>query len=222
MRLENLNRLETVEISKLNRNYLHYKYLFTDLKSAIERFESGKILDIGCGNKPYKKYFKNYDSYTGCDIVQSSRNEVDIISEATNIPLSDNLFDTIISTQTIEHVFDHRKMLAEAYRLLKPNGFIIVSGPMYWPHHEEPYDYYRFTKHGLRAILEATGFEVIEIKSNGGKWPLWGVTTIQTLPRWITNLKLFKYSINTLCEYMDRRDKELNNTMNFVVVAKKN
>lgn len=221
MRIENLDRLETVEISKLNRNYLHYKYLFADLKSAINRFGHGKILDIGCGNKPYKSYFNDYESYIGCDIIQSSRNEVDIISEATNIPLSDSYFDTIFTTQTIEHVFEHRKMVEEAYRLLKKNGYIIISGPMYWPHHEEPYDFYRFTKHGLRAILEAAGFEVIEIKSNGGKWPLWGVTTIQTLPSWITNLKLFKYSINSLCEFMDVRDNESNNTMNFVVVARK-
>jgi SAM-dependent methyltransferase len=221
MRLENVERLDTIKLSKLNPNYLHYKYLFRDLLSSIELHAKGKILDIGCGNKPYKNFFKNYESYIGCDIIQSSKNEVDVICNATSIPLENEQFDTVFSTQTIEHVFEHDQMLNEAFRLLKNGGKIIVSGPMNWRHHEEPYDFFRFTKYGLQGVLEKAGFEVLEIKPNGGKWPLWGLMTIQTLPSFIVNLKIFKFTINSLCDYLDSKDIETKNTINFVAVARK-
>jgi hypothetical protein len=53
---------------------------------------------------------------------------------------------------------------------LKPNGFFIVSGPFVWEMHEEPYDFYRFTKYGFRQLLENAGFTIKEEKANGGKF----------------------------------------------------
>ncbi|MBL0337288.1 MAG: class I SAM-dependent methyltransferase [Chitinophagaceae bacterium] len=91
-----------------------------------------------CGNKPVCFVFKKYaDEYVGCDIVNSSENCVDIICKTNDIPQPTSSYDTIISTQTIEHVQDHQGLVNEAYRLLKPGGYFILSGPMCWPLHEE-------------------------------------------------------------------------------------
>ncbi|MEI9956305.1 MAG: class I SAM-dependent methyltransferase [Ferruginibacter sp.] len=98
--------------------------------------------------------------YTGCDIIQSDLQKVDILCEANKIPLADNTFDTVFSTQTIEHVADHQGVINEAYRLLKPGGAIIVSAPLYWHLHEEPYDFFRFTKYGFEYIFNKAGFEI--------------------------------------------------------------
>lgn len=235
MREENLARLSSTKINYNTPNFLSYKFIFEDLKAAINLYAKGDLLDIGCGNKPYKTFFNNLlTTYTGCDITQSDMNEVDIICPATNIPLQDNTKDTIFSTQVIEHVADHRKLLSEAYRILKPGGYIIVSGPMCWEHHEEPYDFFRFTKYGFEWLMIEAGFSVIEIKSNGGKWAMVGQMLLNSIrssfiKKTITRRFIFllyfifrvKWIINALFSWLDKVDKDYISTLNFVVTCQK-
>lgn len=130
MRTVNSERLTNTKISKSDPNYLHYKYFQRDLFAAIHQYAKGSLLDIGCGNKPYEPVFGNQISkYVGCDIIQSHLHKVDILCEANNIPLESSSFDTLFSTQTIEHVEDHQGLVNEAFRLVKPSGYFIVSGP---------------------------------------------------------------------------------------------
>ena len=156
MRAENVSRFTGYQnISKSDFHYLVYKPLIRDLESAIGKYATGRVIDIGCGNKPYEKMFKEkITEYVGCDIIQSDLNKVDVLCMANEIPLPDNSFDTAFSTQTIEHVEDHQGLVNEAYRLIKPGGYFIVSGPLYWYLHEEPYDFLRFTKYGFKYIFE--------------------------------------------------------------------
>ncbi|MDY0907441.1 class I SAM-dependent methyltransferase [Pedobacter sp. CFBP9032] len=237
MRTENLNRLNSTDIKIDNLYYLHYKYYHADLFSAFDKYACGSLLDIGCGNKPYQdKLADKIINYTGVDIIQSSENKVDYLCPANNIPLENNSFDTVISTQTIEHVEDHQGLVNEAYRLLKTEGLFILSGPLYWPLHEEPYDFFRFTKHGFQYILEKAGFEVLEIKSNGGKWSVAGQALLHALFPQIYSISGFKgklmrtilkmiggiKSLNKFFVFMDNQGTiDYSNTMNYVIVAKK-
>ncbi|MGO4876832.1 class I SAM-dependent methyltransferase [Pedobacter psychrotolerans] len=237
MRTENLNRLSSTDIQIDNLYYLHYKYYHTDLFGAFEKYAHGSLLDIGCGNKPYQdKLADKVINYTGVDIIQSSKNKVDYICPANNIPLESNLFDTVISTQTIEHVEDHQGLINEAYRLLKPDGVFILSGPLYWPLHEEPYDFFRFTKYGFKYILEKAGFEIIETKSNGGKWSVAGQALLHALFPQIFSISGIKgkiirtsfkmiggiKSLNKFFIFMDKQGTiDYSNTMNYVIIAKK-
>ena len=105
MRKKNLQRFQSFNhIDITNSYYLVYQPLIRDLKNAVSNYARGKVLDIGCGNKPYLKMFdNNCDEYIGCDIIQSSGNKVDIICKATKIPLEDNTLGTIFCTQVIAH-----------------------------------------------------------------------------------------------------------------------
>ncbi len=234
MRTENLKRLESTELSKNNPQFLTYKHLFADLKWAIERYAQGKVLDIGCGNKPYAHWFKDYvESYTGCDVIQSSNNKVDIICPATAIPLPNESFDTVFSTQVIEHVADHNGMLREAYRILRAGGVFIVSGPMYWEHHEAPYDFFRFTKWGFEHILTEAGFTDLQLIPNGGKWALagqmlqnnlrssFGKTPARKLLGWSYKIFRIKWIINALFNWLDRKDRDNSSTLNWVAIGQK-
>ncbi len=232
----NVNRIAEVSNDLDNPEFLVYHFYQSDLAACINQYATGNLLDIGCGNKPYANLIlPKVKAYKGCDIVQSSSNCVDLICEATNIPLPNQSFDTIFSTQTIEHVEDHQQLVNEAYRLLKQDGYFILSGPMYWPLHEEPYDFFRFTKHGFAYILKKAGFEVIEIKSNGGKWALCGQVILQTIFPEITRSKRLKWKvmrilfkavggvrgINKFFLKMDEGAKNESSTLNYVVVARK-
>lgn len=236
MRHENLERISTVKTGLYDHNYIVYKYLFADLRDAISKYAEGDVLDIGCGNKPYISFFEGkISSYTGCDIIQSDRQLVDIICPATDIPLPDNTKDTVFTTQVIEHVADHRKLLSEAFRILKPGGCIILSGPMAWEHHEEPYDFFRFTKYGFEYILSETGFTDIDVIPNGGKWAMVGQLFHNSLRsscygkksvkarilKSIYFLFRLKWIINMFFTWLDNFDKDYSATLNFVVVAKK-
>ena len=221
-RQENLDRLNELEIKKHNPEFLVYSNLIPKIQEMIDKHAKGKILDLGCGNKPYKSFFNGkYEEYIGCDIVQSSVGCVDVISPATKIPLESQTFDLVFTTQVIEHVGDFNSMLDEAYRLLKNDGHIIISGPMYWPIHEAPYDFYRFTKYGFQYVLERAGFKEIEIIPNGGKWAVFGQVFFQTMPSFLLHFKFIKIFFNNLFNYLDKKYFDDNNTLNYVVSAKK-
>lgn len=222
MREEKLKRLFSYKVSANSIHYLEHRFLLEALQKAITSFAKGDLLDIGCGNKPYEELLRaKITKYIGCDVVQSSSLCVDVICEATSIPLSANSFDTIFSTQTIEHIGNFQEMLNESFRLCKPGGYFIVSGPMYWPLHEEPYDFFRFTKHGFHHSLTKAGFEVVEMNPNGGKWALMGQVIIQTLPTWLTFPKILKWLHNRFFIWLDKNWYDSVNTMNYVVVARK-
>jgi SAM-dependent methyltransferase len=235
MREEKLPRFSDYRnINRSNLNYLVYTYLIKDIEYAVTSYAKGRLLDIGCGNKPYEKAFKGkITEYIGCDIVQSDMSKVDIICEAYDIPLSNDSFDTIFSTQVIEHINDHRSLIKEAFRLLKPGGYFIVSGPMYWPIHEVPHDYFRFTKYGFNYLLKSEGFEITEIRPNGGMWATAGQSLIHALssgknrffPLRVWRFLFFKlrlyYLHNIFFKWLDKMDYNAENTMNYVAIAKK-
>ena len=236
MREENLERLNSTDIGIENIWYLHYSYYHRDLFAALRQYASGELLDIGCGNKPYESVVAGQVSaYKGCDIIQSSGNRVDILCPANAIPLASNSFDTVLSTQTIEHVEDHQGLVNEAFRLLKPGGYFIVSGPLYWPLHEEPYDFFRFTRYGFEYILQKAGFKVTAIHANGGKWSVAGQAFLHALYPQVYNIKGLKgklirgllrvvggiKSINRFFIYLDNKWMDPTNTMNYVVIAQK-
>lgn len=222
-------------IKKSNSAFLVYHSLFKSLSYAIEKYAGGKVLDIGCGNKPYRSLFKeNVTEYTGCDINQTELNSVDIICNALEIPLPDESFDTVLCTQVIEHIYDHKGLLKEAGRLLKKGGIIILSGPLYWPVHCEPHDFFRFTKYGFRKLMEECGFSISEIHENGGAW----ATTGQSLAHafeFSTSRSFFFRGIrflffrlrlnrlsNSIFKWLDKKDHNPVNTINYVVIASKN
>lgn len=221
LRETGLPRLNTVEVDVSHHWFLHYRSLLPDLqKTAVNAH--GRMLDIGCGNKPFERAFSGHVSaHFGCDVVQSSESRADVICPATDLPFKDESYGTVLITQVIEHVADHQAMLREAFRVLQSSGVIILSGPMYWPLHEEPYDFFRFTEHGLRFLLEKTGFTEIEVVNNGGKWALCGQVLIHTIGNTRLGRRFVIRAINRLFAHLDDSHPTRDNPMNYVVVARK-
>ena len=81
-----------------------------------------------------------------------------LIFDGTNIPYPDNYFEGVICTQVLEHVIDEKKIIQEIFRVLKPNGKIVISVPFCYSEHEKPYDFRRFTSFGLKYSFEKSGF----------------------------------------------------------------
>ncbi len=123
-------------------------------------------MDIGSGkSNRYSRFFK-FNKYVRLDI--SPDCEPDIVADAQNIPLPDQSFDSIISTQGLEHMTNPLKAILEFYRLLKENGYCLVTVPFFNELHEEPHDYWRFTQYSLEMMFKEAGFKVVSIEPRGG------------------------------------------------------
>lgn len=130
---------------------------------------SGKILDVGCGRKPYKNLFQ-YTEYIGIDIENPGHphqeEDIDIFYDGKAFPLKDNEFDNIICNQVLEHVFTPDSFLKEINRVLKKDGKLLLTVPFIWDEHEQPNDFARYSSFGLKHLLEENGFTVCkQIKS---------------------------------------------------------
>lgn len=144
------------------------RYLLKKQVQANSHYISGVVLDAGSGDgERYKKFFK-FDKYIKLDIGPNSG--ADILGSVENIPLESNSVDSIISTQVLEHVKNPPKAIKEFYRVLKSGGYCLVTVPQMNELHEEPNDYFRFTKYGLEEIFSNAGFKIVLIDQRGGFW----------------------------------------------------
>lgn len=132
---------------------------------------SGKILDFGCGSKPYKHLFNNITEYIGLDIENEGHDhkteEVDVYYDGKIIPFENSSFDSVFSSEVLEHVFNVDEMLEEINRVIKINGNLLITVPFVWGEHEIPNDFGRYTSFGIQYLFEKHGFEVIKIEKNG-------------------------------------------------------
>src|SRR6476619_7561611 len=123
MSREKLSRISDWHVKSKDPHYIHYYFLIRDIKEAIATYAKGNFLDLGCGNKPYESLYKPFTTVqTGCDVVQSDDNRVDVLCPVTDLKFENNQFDTVLCTQVLEHVFEHDRMMKEAFRVLKPGG----------------------------------------------------------------------------------------------------
>lgn len=190
----------------------------------------GYVIDLGCGTTPYKSYIlKVADKYIGVDWENSLHNQehVDVFADLCNqLPFEENCADTVVSFQVMEHLTEPDFFLSECYRILKSNGRIFITVPFMWHVHEEPNDYFRYTRYGLEYLLKKNGFVDIEIKENTGFWQMWVLKfNYHTLRFARGPLKYFWMPIwwlgQTISPFLDKYDKHPQETASYTVLARR-
>jgi len=147
--------------------YLSLRPLLTALKgfaSNLQREGARRILDLGCGIKPYASLFSFCETYVGFDVQPHPR--VDVVGFNWALPFADNQFDALLSTQSLEHTARIAETITEIRRVVKPGGLVYISVPLTFPEHGVPYDFYRFTRYGLLEIFK--DFEVQSVTAHNG------------------------------------------------------
>lgn len=137
-----------------------------------QEFVSGKVLDLGCGSRPYEAFFNGrVAKWVGADYPASGHppaTRVDVFADAMLLPLADESFDTVLCTQVLEHVPEPLDLLREVWRVLRPGGHLVLTAPQYNGLHGEPQDFYRYTKYGLEHLARKAGFTMNLIEPLGG------------------------------------------------------
>ena len=152
----------------------HQRYPLLELRRSVTSFveelrarqswdshaDDPVVVDIGCGNAPYRSLFERAGfTYTGCDIDGSPDVRIEV---GAPVPLPDATANAVVSFQVLEHVWDLSAYLHDCRRLLCDGGLLYLSTHGNWPYHPHPTDYRRWTPMGLRGEIESRGFRVVE------------------------------------------------------------
>lgn len=201
------------------RHYLSLRPLVDQLAAEIERLLSGKralrVLDIGCGGKPYLPLFADRSaSYVGVDAVPGE--QVDDVAPAESLPYEDGSFDVVLCTQVLEHVDEPAKVLSEIDRVLSPGGVAFLSTHGVYLYHPDPSDsdrdYWRWTHSGLlRIFRQAANWGELKIQAQGDVVACIGYIMAQYADELGKKARIpalggaFVYLINLVSEWLDAR-----------------
>lgn len=146
----------------VNPFFLARRRLWSCMRSLAGELR-GRLLDVGCGTKPYRSLF-TVNEYVGLDIDSETtrrRAIADVLYDGTRFPFDDARFEAVLCNQVLEHVFNPDAFVEEMRRVLVPGGRLLLTVPFAWDEHEQPWDYARYSSFGLRALLEKHNFKVL-------------------------------------------------------------
>jgi SAM-dependent methyltransferase len=139
---------------------------------ACKVHAAGRLLDMGCGKAPlFASYGPHVDEVQCVDWGQSLHGSTYIDHECDltkPLPYPDGRFETIVLSDVLEHLPEPMTCWREMNRLLVTGGKVLLNVPFYYPIHEAPHDFYRYTEFALSRFAEMTGFEVVELRPIGG------------------------------------------------------
>ena len=174
------NRANPLVIQTSNRYKISWKatnsvlandLLLREIQKAVPCMRE-RLLDVGCGEKPYKGILSPHvNFYVGIDLPQTlhAQCKIDAFANAHHLPFRKETFDTVLCLEVLEHVERPLDVIREMYAVLRKGGVLVLSAPQNYCLHNDPADFYRFTKQGLAELVgNQAGFTIRYIHSLGG------------------------------------------------------
>ena|SRR3989344_3603585 len=224
-------------------HFLIKYYLLKDIIDVIQKYKfKGSVVDIGCGQKPYKKLFRYSGSYQGIDFKDYSKNtsfygtRPDYFfdkkySETSILPFNSDSFNHTVSFQVLEHHKNPQKLIEEIIRITKKGGLVLLSVPLIWGLHEKPNDYFRFTEYGIKELIKKYDCKILYLKRQGS---IFSTISILLNDYWVQKMEegkiffyfailfypfslLFSYS----CLFLDKIFPSKEIFLNYLILLKK-
>jgi SAM-dependent methyltransferase len=148
------------------RPWHRYAHHIRELPARLEELSGdlrvpsgGRVLDYGCADVPYRRFFGSDVDFVPADIAGNPHARLELAADGT-LPVPDASFDAVLSTQVLEHVVDPALYVSECFRVLRPGGRLLLSTHGVWVYHPDPVDLWRWTGAGLEPQVELAGFRV--------------------------------------------------------------
>jgi len=218
-----IDRITTALPLRHDHHYIVLSLMADWMRTVATKVARGVLLDYGCGGQPYRELFASrIERYIGADIAPAANTAPDIVfAPSQPLPLPDASVDTILSTQVLEHVADYQAYVEDCRRLLRQDGYLIITIPMHWRHHEMPTDYWRFTRYGIGHALQQHAFGVENLTPCGGVYAMLGQTFVDHLANRGIGSKQVYGLVNRLALWLDRRIPDYDDTLGWMCLAKK-
>ena len=145
------------------------RWIAAEAHAAAGRKPRGlRVLDVGCGEKPYYPFFAPFAvEYIGLDVVANPFAELQ--GSVENIPAEDGSFDLVLCAQVLEHCDDPARAVRELRRVVAPGGRALVSTHGVQVYHPSPQDLWRWTHAGLeRLFATAADWEDVRVEPSSG------------------------------------------------------
>ncbi len=208
------------------KNWLIHR-LMREAMIDVAGYAKGRLLDAGCGTRPYQMIFENQVSHDiGLEQDRIRYAKADVWGNVLALPFGKGSFDTVLSNQVLEHVPEPQQALTEMARVLRSDGHLILTAPHIWELHEVPHDYFRYTPYGLRYLAEKAGLEVVAIKALAGFWVTAGARFCYYLARFDRSIlmpfvRCAFLGVQLGALLLDRVHRVESDAWNFLMVAKK-
>jgi SAM-dependent methyltransferase len=137
-------------------------WLLRENRAFASKLAAGAlVLDAGAGDQPYREFF-GHCRYESADfqLVDKPYAKSTYVCDLARIPVENERFDAVVFNQVMEHLPDPLRVLHELNRIMKPQGVMICTAPLFYEEHEKPYDFYRYTQFAWRHLLERAGFRI--------------------------------------------------------------
>lgn len=162
--------LSVLKKTPLHPQWLIYKDSAAQKRQLAEHI-NGRLLDIGCGNKPLSPFLSPEVEYLGLDypptVSKGYEGKADVFGDGQCLPFKSNSFDCITLLDVMEHLPWPEAAFAEMTRVVRPGGIIITQTPFLYPLHDLPHDFQRWTHHGLQRFSERHPVTLVEITHHG-------------------------------------------------------
>jgi SAM-dependent methyltransferase len=133
-------------------------------RRAIVAISNGRVVDIGCGDRWLAGAINAHASYIGLDypptVAQGYPGQPDVFGDAARLPFGDGTVDVVLLLDVLEHLRSPDAAVAEAVRVLKKGGCLVLQVPFMYPVHDAPNDFQRWTRDGLCLLLERNHFRL--------------------------------------------------------------
>lgn len=224
------DQLRSLLPAPVARYVMHFE---AEIERSVSEFAAGlpkgaRVLDAGAGEGSYREQFKS-QRYCGLDLGVGDGawdySKLDVLGDLSLLPFRDGAFEATLNVVTLEHVREPARVLEELARVLASGGSLLVIAPHEWEEHQQPHDYFRYTRYGLRYLLERAGFRDIQVQPVGGFFRLLSRRLLNALQFFPGPLALvaavFFVPPALVLPWLDPLDKKRNFTLGYICSARK-